>query len=234
MHINIALVSTFFLIGVGAARLDAQIAPNLPEREAMGVMGNAASVYDVNRSWSQITGRYEPLAVTNLRTFTKNGRLKKEGTYTSHVLTEDRFYYYDKDADSVRPIYEVSQSGSDTSLRMVSEGIYVLRQKDEARVGRVLRSLADNGTVILETFAYNENGKIKSITSVDSTSGLVRKYEQFFYFPDGKPSGSSIWELDAKKTPIKQLTDTASLRQGDFSRTYTSYTYGDTLSPIIF
>lgn len=227
--IRIALPLLFLCCSASAL---AQIYPVLSDRERIGLEGPVEQAIDVTRTYTAAVERWEPLVVTNVRTFNREGNLLKHGIYTSREAASKQLFVFDEESDSLRPVVEAGFGEGDPNVKHpISETLYAYEEK--GRLAGTVERNYQQGSTIRSQYTYQED-LLSAIVSRDSASGSIVRIEFFHYQKDGRPSGSTIRRFDPATDNIGTLSDTGSVPESRTYREYTSYIYSDTLTPVIY
>lgn len=215
-----------------SSTLFAQIYPRQTERERLDLRGPVELVTDVSRSYSQATERWEPLTLTSIMHFNRQGNLLKRGTYISREESDKDLYVYSADSNAALPVFDA------TAMLFRSEKSepleeYLYAYEEDGRLAGVIERHYNTGRTIRRAYAYDD-GRLTTIVSRDSASNGITEVERFHYHRDGKPTGSSVQQFDLRRDTIRNLSDTMFIPAERVARVYTSYVYNDPSTPVIF
>ncbi|MGE3799562.1 MAG: hypothetical protein AB7H80_00930 [Candidatus Kapaibacterium sp.] len=239
-HTNDNLVFTMrslllLLLFVGTYQnSSAQIYPVRTDVQINGLKGDVLSTTTTSRAYSPATERWEPLQITVVNVFNKGGNLLLRKTYLQQATSTTSLFTYDKKADSLKPVFEVSAAGSirdkDSGRVILDETFtYMPDGKLKARVERNFQS----GKTTRYLYFY-VNSRLEYLVEQDSATDAFTSIEKFFYMKGDKPQGSTIRHYNPATDLIRSLKDTAGVPESRIQYDYTSYVYGDTTTPVIF
>lgn len=231
MQLNIAALLTGILLTVTTYTASAQIYPVTTDLFRMGLKGPVETVVQVSRSYSSQVQRWEPLMVTTILHFNREGFLLKKGTYISRQKPDKDLYTYDAESDKALPVFDVTSTVITSAKNEPLEEL--LYAYDKGKLVGIIERDYKSGKTLKREYVY-EGKQATAIISRDSATGLIAEIEQFYYQKDGKPTGSYIRYFDTKSTPVREPADTAAVPANRILRDYTSYVYTDTTTPVIF
>lgn len=228
--------SLLFLLILCAAgvSVSAQIYPVRTDLQKVGMKGDVRQVIEHARSWSASLDRWNPLVVTTSRSFTKEGQLRREVVLYRNEAVDEKMYRFDSASGTALPIAETSAAsdGASGAGRLVRESAYVYGEEKELQA-IIMRDYEGKKTHII-LHQYDTKGRLKRRITSDSADGYIRRIEDFHWLADDRPAGSVIRTFDPKRDPFRKLKDTAKVPESRVARDYTSYSYDQYETPVIY
>ncbi len=222
----------FLALVFSTSTLYAQIYPEKTDLERYGLEGPVDKVVDISRSYTAQLEKWEPIILTRILNFNKEGNLLKHGLYVSREQPNQQFFVYNAESDSILPVLDATgamfKSGE---TKPVEETLYVY--EDDGRIAGTIKRDYQNNTVRKQQYFYKDK-LLSGIVTRDSATDYITSIEFFHYLNDGKPTGSSTRHFDPKTDRILSLKDTARVSAKHINYEYTFYTYTDTLTPVIY
>ncbi len=233
---NFPATALLFLLLLGAAGVSAsaQVYPVRTDLEKAGMKGEVRQVIEHARSWSAPLDRWNPLVITTSRSFTKEGQLRREVILYRNEPVDEKMYRYDSATGTARPIAEASAASDGTSGagRLVRESVYAYGEENELQVIRI--SDYEKKVTHLILHQYDTKGRLKRRITSDSADRTIRRIEDFYWLADDRPAGSVIRTFDPKTDPFQRLKDSTKVPESRIDRDYTSYSYDNAETPVIY
>ena len=226
----VLFVSTFSFLCTLSLR--AQVYPERTDMDRFGLQGPVQKIIDVSRAFSANLDKWEPLVITRVMNFNRDGNLLKAGIYVSREQPDQQFFVYKENSDSILPVLDATRSMfQDGEASPIEETLYAY-EEDGRLAGKVERDYQKKKTDKNQYF-YQE-GLLSAIVTRDSSTNNITALEFFYYLNDGRPTGSSSRYFNQETDRIIKLSDTADVPEERINRSYTFYTYTDTLTPVIY
>ena len=232
---NGLLATTTIIIFVGfVTSATAQVFPIRTDLQKVGLKGDVRQVTEHARSWSASLDRWNPLVVTTMRTFTKEGMLRREVVIYRNEPVDQKMFRYDSATGTARPIAETNAAGGDGSEvgQLVRESGYIYDEDGRLRT-MILRDYRGKQTSVV-LHQYDTKNRLKNRITTDSADGYIRRIESFYWLADDRPAGSVIRTFNPETDPFRSLKDTAGVPESRILRDYTSYAYDQPETPVIY
>lgn len=212
--------------------LRAQIYPERTDMDRFGLRGPVQKIVDVSRAFSANLDKWEPLVITRIMNFNEDGNLLKAGIYVSREQPEQQFFVYKENSDSILPVLDATRSMfQNGEASPIQETLYAYEANGRL-AGKIERDYQKK-SVAKNQYFYQED-LLSAIVTRDSSTNNITAIEFFYYLNDGKPTGSSTRYFNRETDRITLLGDTSDIPEERINRSYTFYTYTDTLTPVIY
>ena len=229
------IVLSFLTLFVGiSSLLSAQIYPYRTDAEKIGLKGKVKTTSTVVLPYSPAAERWEPLRIKIIEFYNPSGNLLRKKTFIQHVTSTTPLFTYDKKSDSLRPILEstAAQTGSAAdSGRLIMDQVFTYMT--DGRIETEIERDYQMGKTLRRLYVY-AGSRLKYRVEQDSALDAIISLEEFSYMAGSKPQGSIIRHYNPATDLLRSLKDTADVPEKRITYDYTSYIYGDTLTPTIF
>ena len=232
---DIMIRTTLFLLSfLSCSILSAQIYPVQSDLQKEGLNGPVRTTITTSRTYQPGAERWEPLEIKVVSTYNREGELIEKKTYIAHRHSTAPLFTYDKDADSIRPVIDATSAlTSDSAEKPRLINTEIRTYQPDGRIRSVLNRNYQMGKATMREYAY-DGSVLDLILERDSATKGITMIEDFFYLPGNKPQGSTIRKFNPATDLVTALSDTSSVPQKRVSYDYTSYVYGDTITPVIY